>query len=176
MAPVWHQPCTLRHLSSQWTHTPFGLPAPKPLAQPQWTSCWGYEKRRPQQGSQQCQSTWALVASKGSGSLWPGIFSEHDYANWRQTQIVQGSEELCFRLVPKHIMATCQACFTTHHAGSAAAPGLYGNVLRARALWLIGVCGGELQPASWAEAFSLAVQHIQAPDLVVREVGSRAGQ
>ena len=45
--------------------------------------------------------------------------------------------------------------------------GLYGNVLKARALWLIGVCGGELQPGPWAESFQLAVRHTQDPDLVV---------
>lgn len=46
-------------------------------------------------------------------------------------------------------------------------PGLYGDVLRARALWLVGVCGGELQQGTWAEALSLCVKHIQAPDFVV---------
>lgn len=45
--------------------------------------------------------------------------------------------------------------------------GLHGNILRARALWLIGVCGEELPPVPWADAFALAVQHIRAPDAVV---------
>ncbi len=52
-------------------------------------------------------------------------------------------------------------------AAIALSAGLYGDVLKARALWLIGVCGSELQPGPWAEAFSLAVRHIQASDLVV---------
>ena len=47
-------------------------------------------------------------------------------------------------------------------------PGLYGDVLRARALWLVGVCGSELQPGPWGEAFRLCVHHIQSPDVVVR--------
>lgn len=45
--------------------------------------------------------------------------------------------------------------------------GLYGDVLRARALWLVGVCGGELQPGPWREAYALCVRHVQTPDLVV---------
>lgn len=52
--------------------------------------------------------------------------------------------------------------------------GLYGDVLRARALWLVGVCGGELQQGPWAEALSLCVKHIQAPDFVVRAAGLAA--
>jgi hypothetical protein len=38
--------------------------------------------------------------------------------------------------------------------------GLHGSILRARALWLIGVCGEELEPGPWAEAFSLTVHHV----------------
>jgi hypothetical protein len=40
------------------------------------------------------------------------------------------------------------------------------NVIKARALWLIGVCGEELLTEAWDEAFTLAVQYIQSPDLV----------
>ncbi len=45
--------------------------------------------------------------------------------------------------------------------------GLHGSILRAGALWLIGVCGGELQPAPWAEACALTVQHVAHADVVV---------
>jgi len=40
------------------------------------------------------------------------------------------------------------------------------NVIKARALWLIGVCGEELLTEAWDEAFTLAVHYIQSPDLV----------
>lgn len=49
--------------------------------------------------------------------------------------------------------------------------GLHGSILRAGALWLIGVCGGELQPAPWAEACTLTVQHLAHADVVVSGVG-----
>ena len=51
----------------------------------------------------------------------------------------------------------------------AAAAGLHGSILRAGALWLLGVCGAELQAAPWAEAFGLAVQHVGHADIVVSE-------
>ncbi|KAL4518028.1 hypothetical protein Ndes2526A_g01512 [Nannochloris sp. 'desiccata'] len=45
--------------------------------------------------------------------------------------------------------------------------GIEGSILRARALWLIGVCGEELAAEAWQDAFKLAVQHMESPDLVV---------
>lgn len=42
----------------------------------------------------------------------------------------------------------------------------HNNVIKARALWLIGACGEELLTEAWDEAFTLAVQYIQSPDLV----------
>lgn len=45
--------------------------------------------------------------------------------------------------------------------------GVHGSILRAGALWLIGVCGAELQPAPWGEAFTLTVQHVAHADVVV---------
>ena len=47
------------------------------------------------------------------------------------------------------------------------AAGLHGAVLRAGALWLLGVCGAELGPAPWGEALALVVRHLASPDLVV---------
>ena len=44
---------------------------------------------------------------------------------------------------------------------------LHHNVLRARALWLVGVCGGELPREAWAEALHCLVVHLSANDLVV---------
>jgi hypothetical protein len=38
---------------------------------------------------------------------------------------------------------------------------------QARALWLVGACGGELGPQQWVDAFQLAVGHMGAVDLVV---------
>lgn len=49
--------------------------------------------------------------------------------------------------------------------------GLPGSILRARALWLVGVCSDDLQPGPWGEAFRLVVAHMAAPDLVVRPPG-----
>ena len=51
----------------------------------------------------------------------------------------------------------------THTRGA----GLHGSILRAGALWLVGVCGAELQAAPWGEAFALCVQHVAHADLVV---------
>jgi len=45
--------------------------------------------------------------------------------------------------------------------------GLLGCVLQARAIWLVGVCGEELNPEAWHEAFGLVVAHMASPDLVV---------
>jgi len=45
--------------------------------------------------------------------------------------------------------------------------GIEGSILRARALWLIGVCGEELAAEAWQDAFKVAVQHMASPDLVV---------
>ncbi len=42
------------------------------------------------------------------------------------------------------------------------------NPLQARALWLVGVCGGELKPEEWGDAFKLAAAYMGAKDLVVR--------
>lgn len=46
-------------------------------------------------------------------------------------------------------------------------PGLLGSVILARAIWLVGVCGEELRPEAWGDAFALVVTHISSPDLVV---------
>lgn len=45
--------------------------------------------------------------------------------------------------------------------------GLHGSILRAGALWLLGVCGSELQAQPWGEAFGLAVKHVGHTDVVV---------
>jgi hypothetical protein len=45
--------------------------------------------------------------------------------------------------------------------------GIEGSILKARALWLIGVCGEELAAEAWQDAFKLAVQHMESSDLVV---------
>ncbi|KAL4857828.1 Importin-11 [Chlorella vulgaris] len=45
--------------------------------------------------------------------------------------------------------------------------GLHGSILRAGALWLVGVCGAELQPAPWTDALGLVVQHVSHADVVV---------
>ena len=50
---------------------------------------------------------------------------------------------------------------------SADLTGLEGSVLKARALWLVGVCGEELKIDPWSDAFGLAVQHMASADLVV---------
>jgi hypothetical protein len=52
-------------------------------------------------------------------------------------------------------------------AGEAELAALEGRVLVARALWLVGVCGEELAPLAWGEAFGLAVRHVAAQDAVV---------
>ncbi|KAK9829330.1 hypothetical protein WJX72_005222 [[Myrmecia] bisecta] len=44
---------------------------------------------------------------------------------------------------------------------------IHSNVLRARALWLIGTCGHDLPPAQWHDAFALVVRHLGSADLVV---------
>lgn len=46
-------------------------------------------------------------------------------------------------------------------------PGIESAVLRARALWLVGVCGEELRPEAWADAYNLTVAHIRSADFVV---------
>jgi hypothetical protein len=38
---------------------------------------------------------------------------------------------------------------------------------QARALWLVGACGQELQNEQWVDAWGLAVSHMGAVDLVV---------
>lgn len=38
---------------------------------------------------------------------------------------------------------------------------------QARALWLVGACGQELQNEQWVDAWGLAVSHMGAADLVV---------
>ncbi len=45
--------------------------------------------------------------------------------------------------------------------------GIEGSIMRARALWLVGVCGEDLPPRLWQDAFRLAVQHMESADLVV---------
>jgi hypothetical protein len=40
-------------------------------------------------------------------------------------------------------------------------------LLQARALWLVGACGTELEREQWIDAWDLSVQHIGARDLVV---------
>lgn len=47
------------------------------------------------------------------------------------------------------------------------APPLYSAILRARAVWLVGVCGSDLPPAAWSQAYAHMAQHIAARDLVV---------
>lgn len=64
--------------------------------------------------------------------------------------------------------ACCQLC-GPQRAPSVA--GLHGSILRAGTLWLVGVCGSELQAAPWGEAFQLAVQHLGHSDVVVRRLG-----
>jgi hypothetical protein len=59
------------------------------------------------------------------------------------------------------------------------AAGLHGSILRAGALWLVGVCGAELQPAPWTDALGLVVQHVSHADVVVswgRQAGRQAGR
>ena len=51
--------------------------------------------------------------------------------------------------------------------GSKDISGLMGSVLQARAIWLVGVCGDELVPEAWGEAFRLVVAHMASPDVVV---------
>jgi hypothetical protein len=40
-------------------------------------------------------------------------------------------------------------------------------LLQARALWLVGACGQELNGEQWVDAWGLAVAHMGAADLVV---------
>ena len=47
------------------------------------------------------------------------------------------------------------------------APPLYSAILRARAVWLVGVCGSDLPPAAWSQAYAHMAHHIAARDLVV---------
>jgi hypothetical protein len=51
--------------------------------------------------------------------------------------------------------------------GTERAAGPAEAVLTARALWLVGVCGDELQPEAWGEAFGVAVNHVASHDLVI---------
>lgn len=44
---------------------------------------------------------------------------------------------------------------------------LSSSVLQARALWLLGVCGQNLDPEHWCGAYQLVVQHMASKDLVV---------
>lgn len=41
------------------------------------------------------------------------------------------------------------------------------DILKSRALWLVGVCCDELTSEAWVEAYTMSVQHIRHPDLVV---------
>ncbi|KAL4448640.1 hypothetical protein ABPG75_005859 [Micractinium tetrahymenae] len=45
--------------------------------------------------------------------------------------------------------------------------GLHGSILRAGALWLLGVCGAELRAEHWGQAFGLVVAHVTNGDIVV---------
>lgn len=45
--------------------------------------------------------------------------------------------------------------------------GLHGSILRAGALWLLGVCGTELRTEHWGQAFALVVAHVTHGDVVV---------
>lgn len=45
--------------------------------------------------------------------------------------------------------------------------GLHGSILRAGALWLLGVCGAELRTEHWGQAFGLVVAHVTHGDVVV---------
>jgi len=46
-------------------------------------------------------------------------------------------------------------------------PDLISSVLQARALWLVGVCGQDLDAQQWCAAYQLVVQHMASVDLVV---------
>ncbi|WIA23852.1 hypothetical protein OEZ85_013510 [Tetradesmus obliquus] len=46
-------------------------------------------------------------------------------------------------------------------------PDIIAAVLQARALWLVGACGTELEREQWVDAWGLSVAHIGARDLVV---------
>ncbi|PSC67511.1 importin-11 isoform X1 [Micractinium conductrix] len=50
---------------------------------------------------------------------------------------------------------------------SADMTGLHGSILRAGALWLLGVCGAELHAQHWGEALALTVTHVRHEDVVV---------
>lgn len=41
------------------------------------------------------------------------------------------------------------------------------NLLTARAAWLVGVCGGDLPPAIWADALRTVIAHVSDGDLVL---------
>lgn len=41
------------------------------------------------------------------------------------------------------------------------------NLLIARAAWLVGVCGGDLPPAVWADALRTVIAHVSDGDLVL---------
>ena len=59
---------------------------------------------------------------------------------------------------------------TTHHPPPThphPPPGLHGSILRAGALWLLGVCGAELHAQHWGEALALTVTHVRHEDVVV---------
>ena len=45
--------------------------------------------------------------------------------------------------------------------------GMHHMALRARAIWLMGICCSELPGELWADATTLVVQNLANPDLVV---------
>ena len=54
------------------------------------------------------------------------------------------------------------------------AGGQAGALLRARALWLVGTCGGGLPPELYADALAALVGHLAAPDLVAALAAAQA--
>lgn len=54
------------------------------------------------------------------------------------------------------------------------AGGQAGALLRARALWLVGTCGGGLPPELYADALAGLVGHLAAPDLVAALAAAQA--
>ncbi len=71
----------------------------------------------------------------------------------------------------KYLRTTAQPGLCPHPAA-----GLNGSILRAGALWLLGVCGAELRAEHWGQAFGLVVAHVTHGDVVVSPwpVGLRA--
>lgn len=57
-------------------------------------------------------------------------------------------------------------CLQGQHEVDGAGKGCF-NLLAARAAWLLGNCGQELQPEVWADALSLLAALLQCSDLVV---------